>query len=149
MTKSPTALDVNRRGFLGLLFGAAAAVVVAPLVERVAAVAESRGGALLRKLRGLEPTNSVVTTVALRPADLADAFAQVERWDLPVRQVYVHPDVYEDLLAYGRDLVDEEGAGPKLWGATIHVTDDVSRKEAFVLNSPDDPRGVAEIRVLS
>ena len=152
MTKSPTALDVNRRGFLGMLFGTVAAVAAAPVMAKLA---DSKWGDMLRRLRGIVSANPVTRARNLvQPGDLADAFAQVERHDLRVRHVYMHPDTYAQArhdYARGRphDAFDEDGEDPKLWGAEVHLTDEVSRKQVYVTSTVDDPRGVVEIRVVS
>lgn len=144
-------LDVNRRSFFGLLIGAAAASVVVPVVERVA---RSQWGDVLRQLRGAASPNPVTHALVMVDAiAIADAYSQVERWDLTVRQVWMHPVTYARFrrsYATGRmsDLFYEEDGVPRLWGATVHVTDEVGRKEVFVASSLDDPRGIAAIRVL-
>lgn len=138
-----TALDVNRRGFLGLLFGAVVATAVAPIVAKVS---ESKWGALLRRLRGMSVNRVTVARDRIRAGDLADAFAQVERWDLRVQHVYLHPDTY-DQLRDESDLFYDTGEGPSIWGATVNVTEDVERGEAYVMDSPDIPEGVARVQV--
>lgn len=146
MTRSPTALDIPRRGFLGMLLGAAAAVVAAPLIETVDT--GSLWGSAVRTLRKVAPKSRNPVTLAvnrIEPATMADAFAQVERWNLPVQKVYIHPDTYKQLEA----LMDGRGEEPTLWGAVVQATTDVERGEAFVVNSMSDPRGVANIQVLS
>jgi hypothetical protein len=145
MTKSPTALDVNRRGFLGMLFGAAVAVVAAPIVAQATV---SRWGSLFQKLRGLVSKNKdVLTRGPLRPADLAEAFAQIERWDLPVSTVYMHPDDYADMLECGENLFYENGDAVGVWGAEVHVTEEAEKHEVLLLSEgyADDPRKVAKV----
>lgn len=140
-----TSLDTNRRGFLWMMLGAAAAAVAVPLVERMAA---SPWSGLLHRIRGITSRNSITKVVGpLGQASVADAFSQVERWDLRVRRVFVHSSDYHDLLASERDVVDERGPTPHLWGAEVLVSDEFPRGQVFVVDDPSDDRGVAEIRV--
>lgn len=139
-----TALDVNRRGFLGMLFGAVVATAVAPIVAKVS---ESKWGDLLRRLRGMSVNRVTMAHGRIQVMDLADAFAQVERHDLRVQHVYLHPDTYDQLREESILFYSTKGEPHNLWGAKVHVTEDVGHGEAYVMDTPDDPRGVAEVQV--
>ena len=125
-----------------MLFGAAAVAVAAPILKRVPR--------LYDWLAGLRSENHVTVAQRMEPSALANAFAQVERWDLPVKHVYMHPDDFENLLeAQGSryPITDEVDGETRVWGATVHTTPEVERHRAWVMYSREDPRGVAEIHV--
>jgi hypothetical protein len=81
----------------------------------------------------------------LTPSNLADAFAQVEKWDNRVARVFVNALDYADIRKWGRDVLDVETQGTLLktgmmatiWGAQIIVTRQVDPGYMYVLAEPE------------
>jgi hypothetical protein len=81
----------------------------------------------------------------LNPGNLADAFAQVEKWDNRVARVFVNALDYADIRKWGRDVLDIEtqatllktGMMATVWGAQIIVTRQVDPGYMYVLAEPE------------
>ena len=81
----------------------------------------------------------------LTPANLADAFAQVEKWDNRVARVFVNALDYADIRKWSRDVLDIEtqatllktGMMATVWGAQIIVTRQVEQGFLYVLAEPE------------
>lgn len=81
----------------------------------------------------------------LTPGNLADAFAQVEKWDNRVARVFVNALDYADIRKWGRDVLDIEtqatllktGMMATVWGAQIIVTRQVDPGYLYVLAEPE------------
>jgi hypothetical protein len=91
-------------------------------------------------------TNADVAAVApLTPADLADAFARVERHDLRVARVFANALDYSDIRKWGRDVLDIEsqaallktGLMATIWGAQIIVSRRVPTGYVYVCAEPE------------
>jgi hypothetical protein len=91
-------------------------------------------------------TNADVPAVApLTPADLADAFARVERNDLRVARVFANALDYSDIRKWGRDVLDIEaqatllrtGLMATVWGAQIIVSRRVPTGYIYVCAEPE------------
>jgi hypothetical protein len=91
-------------------------------------------------------TNADVPAVApLTPADLADAFARVERNDLRVARVFANALDYSDIRKWGRDVLDIEAQAALLrtglmgtvWGAQIIVSRRVPTGYIYVCTEPE------------
>ena len=91
-------------------------------------------------------TNTDVPAVApLTPADLADAFARVERHDLRVARVFANALDYSDIRKWGRDVLDIEsqatllktGLMATVWGAQIIVSRRVPTGYIYVCAEPE------------
>jgi hypothetical protein len=91
-------------------------------------------------------TNADVAAVApLTPADLADAFARVERNDLRVARVFANALDYSDIRKWGRDVLDIEaqaallrtGLMATVWGAQIIVSRRVPTGYIYVCTEPE------------
>jgi hypothetical protein len=95
---------------------------------------------------GADGVNPQVNANApLTPANLADAFALVERWDNRVARVFVNAQDYADIRKWGRDVLDIEtqatllktGLMATVWGAQIIVTRQVDPGYVYVLSEPE------------
>jgi hypothetical protein len=91
-------------------------------------------------------TNADVPAVApLTPADLADAFARIERNDLRVARVFANALDYSDIRKWGRDVLDIEsqatllktGLMATIWGAQIIVSRRVPTGKIYVCTEPE------------
>jgi hypothetical protein len=91
-------------------------------------------------------TNADVPAAApLTPADLADAFARVERHDLRVARVFANALDYSDIRKWGRDVLDIEsqqvllktGLMATIWGAQIIVSRRVPVGYIYVCAEPE------------
>jgi hypothetical protein len=91
-------------------------------------------------------TNPDVAAAApLTPADLADAFANVERNDLRVARVFANAKDYSDIRKWGRDVLDIEsqatllktGLMATVWGAQIIVSRRVPVGKVYVCAEPE------------
>jgi len=87
----------------------------------------------------------IPATAPLTPADLADAFASVERWDLRVARVFANAQDYSDIRKWGRDVLDIEsqatllktGLQATIWGAQIIVSRRVPVGYIYVCSEPE------------
>jgi len=87
----------------------------------------------------------VAATAPLTPADLADAFASVERHDLRVARVFANALDYSDIRKWGRDVLDIEaqatllktGLMATVWGAQIIVSRRVPAGYIYVCAEPE------------
>jgi len=87
----------------------------------------------------------IPATAPLTPADLADAFASVERWDLRVARVFANAQDYSDIRKWGRDVLDIEsqatllktGLQATIWGAQIIVSRRVPVGYLYVCAEPE------------
>jgi hypothetical protein len=91
-------------------------------------------------------TNIDVPALApLTPADLADAFARIERHDLRVARVFCNALDYSDIRKWGRDVLDIEtqavllktGLMATVWGAQIIVSRRVPVGYMYVCAEPE------------
>ena len=81
----------------------------------------------------------------LTPSNLADAFAQVEKWDNRVARVFCNALDYADIRKWGRDVLDIEtqatllktGMMATVWGAQIIVTRQVDPGYMYILAEPE------------
>ena len=81
----------------------------------------------------------------LTPSNLADAFAQVEKWDNRVARVFCNALDYADIRKWGRDVLDIEsqatllktGMMATVWGAQIIVTRQVDPGYLYILAEPE------------
>jgi len=92
------------------------------------------------------PTNpDIPATAPLTPADLADAFASIERHDLRVARVFANAQDYSDIRKWGRDVLDIEsqatllktGLMATVWGAQIIVSRRVPVGYLYVCAEPE------------
>jgi hypothetical protein len=87
----------------------------------------------------------IAASAPLTPADLADAFASIERWDLRVARVFVNALDYSDIRKWGRDVLDIEsqatllktGLMGTIWGAQIIVSRRVPAGFIYVCAEPE------------
>jgi hypothetical protein len=87
----------------------------------------------------------IPATAPLTPADLADAFALVERHDLRVARVFANALDYSDIRKWGRDVLDTEsqatllktGLMASVWGAQIIVSRRVPTGYIYVCAEPE------------
>ncbi len=87
----------------------------------------------------------IPATAPLTPADLADAFALVERHDLRVARVFANALDYSDIRKWGRDVLDIEsqatllktGLMASVWGAQIIVSRRVPTGYVYVCAEPE------------
>lgn len=87
----------------------------------------------------------VNASAPLTPSNLADAFAQVEKWDNRVARVFVNALDYADIRKWGRDVLDIEtqatllktGMMATVWGAQIIVTRQVEPGYMYILAEPE------------
>jgi len=87
----------------------------------------------------------IPATAPLTPADLADAFASVEYWDLRVARVFANAKDYSDIRKWGRDVLDIESQATLLktglmgtvWGAQIIVSRKVPVGKIYVCAEPE------------
>jgi hypothetical protein len=91
-------------------------------------------------------TNPDIPAVApLTPANLADAFASIERNDLRVARVFANALDYSDIRKWGRDVLDIEtqatllktGLMATIWGAQIIVSRRVPAGVIYVCAEPE------------
>jgi hypothetical protein len=81
----------------------------------------------------------------LTPADLADAFASIERHDLRVARVFANALDYSDIRKWGRDVLDIEsqatllktGLVATVWGAQIIISRRVPAGYIYVCAEPE------------
>jgi hypothetical protein len=81
----------------------------------------------------------------LTPADLADAFASIERNDLRVARIFANALDYSDIRKWGRDVLDIEsqatllktGLMATVWGAQIIVSRRVPAGFIYVCAEPE------------
>jgi len=81
----------------------------------------------------------------LTPADLADAFASIERHDLHVARVFANALDYSDIRKWGRDVLDIEsqatllktGLMATVWGAQIIVSRRIPAGYIYVCAEPE------------
>lgn len=87
----------------------------------------------------------IMATAPLTPADLADAFASIERWDLRVARIFANALDYTDIRKWGRDVLDIESQATLLktglmgtvWGAQIIVSRRVPAGYLYVCTEPE------------
>jgi len=87
----------------------------------------------------------IPATAPLTPADLADAFALIERHDLRVARVFTNALDYSDIRKWGRDVLDIEsqatllktGLMASVWGAQIIVSRRVPTGYIYVCAEPE------------
>lgn len=87
----------------------------------------------------------IPATAPLTPADLADAFASIERHDLRVARVFANALDYSDIRKWGRDVLDIEsqatllktGLMATVWGAQIIVSRRVPAGYLYVCTEPE------------
>jgi len=87
----------------------------------------------------------IPATAPLTPADLIDAFASVERHDLPVARVFMNALDYADVRKWGRDVLDIEsqqsllktGLMATCWGAQIITSRRVPAGYIYVCAEPE------------
>ena len=87
----------------------------------------------------------IPATAPLTPADMADAFASIERWDLHVARIFANAMDYSDIRKWGRDILDIEsqatllktGLQATLWGAQIIVSRRVPTGYIYVCADPE------------
>lgn len=87
----------------------------------------------------------IPATAPLTPADLADAYAAVERHDLRVARVFMNALDYSDVRKWGRDVLDIESQATLLktglmatcWGAQIIVSRRVPTGYIYVCAEPE------------
>jgi hypothetical protein len=87
----------------------------------------------------------IPATAPLTPADLADAFASIERHDLRVARVFANALDYSDIRKWGRDVLDIEsqatllktGLMATVWGAQIIVSRRVPAGYLYVCAEPE------------
>jgi hypothetical protein len=91
-------------------------------------------------------TNADIPALApLTPANLADAFASIERNDLRVARVFCNALDYSDIRKWGRDVLDIEtqatllktGLMATIWGAQIIVSRRVPAGVIYVCAEPE------------
>ena len=89
--------------------------------------------------------NAGVTVAgALTKAALADAFAQIERWRLPVAQVLMSAYGTRDIRSWEWTVLDqlalqeirETGYLGNLWGADFYVSDQVANGTMYIMTTP-------------
>lgn len=94
----------------------------------------------------ISATNAdIPATAPLTPADLADAFALIERHDLRVARVFANALDYSDIRKWGRDVLDIEsqatllktGLMASVWGAQIIVSRRVPTGYIYVCAEPE------------
>jgi len=87
----------------------------------------------------------IFASAPLTPADLADAFASVEQWDLRVARVFANALDYSDIRKWGRDVLDIEtqatllktGLMATVWGAQIIVSRRVPQGYLYITTEPE------------
>jgi len=87
----------------------------------------------------------VAATAPVTPTVLADAFSDVERWDLRVARLFFNAKDYADLRKWGRDVLDIEaqatllrtGLQAHLWGAQLMVSRKVPVGFIYVCAEPE------------
>jgi TAT (twin-arginine translocation) pathway signal sequence len=124
---------MNRRDFLKAATGVVALAVV-PIIPARDSVRD-----FLSVVRGYRP-NGVVRPwrSVIKAEDLADAFTFVERYDLPVSAVLVHPDDWygrhESVDSSVTHVVDIEGRQVgKLWGSKVFAHESVPVGTLYVV----------------
>lgn len=91
------------------------------------------------------PNQQIAITAPLTPSALADAFADVEKWDLRVSRIFMNAKDYTDIRKFGRDILDIEsqavllktGLMAYLWGAQIIVSRIVPVGTVYVCAEPE------------
>jgi len=91
------------------------------------------------------PNAKIRTGAPITPAVLADAFADIEKWDLRVSRIFMNARDYTDIRKFGRDILDIEsqavllktGLMAYLWGAQIIVSRIVPVGAVFVCAEPE------------
>jgi len=87
----------------------------------------------------------IAAAAPLTPADLADAFASIEQYDLRVARVFANALDYADIRKWGRDVLDIEsqatllktGLMATIWGAQIIVSRRVPQGFMYVCSEPE------------
>jgi hypothetical protein len=87
----------------------------------------------------------ILANAPLTPADLADAFASIEQYDLRVARVFCNALDYSDIRKWGRDVLDIEsqatllktGLMATVWGAQIIVSRRVPAGYIYVTTEPE------------
>jgi hypothetical protein len=87
----------------------------------------------------------ILANAPLTPADLADAFASIEQYDLRVARVFANALDYSDIRKWGRDVLDIEsqatllktGLMATVWGAQIIVSRRVPAGYIYVTTEPE------------
>lgn len=87
----------------------------------------------------------IAATAPLTPADLADAFASIEKFDLRVARVFCNALDYSDIRKWGRDVLDIEsqatllktGLMATVWGAQVIVSRRVPAGHIYVCAEPE------------
>lgn len=88
---------------------------------------------------------SLSVVAPISGAILADAFAQIEQWDLKAEKVFMNANDYADVRKFGRDILDIEsqrellktGLQATLWGAQIITSRLVPAGTVYVTCSPE------------
>jgi len=91
------------------------------------------------------PNAEIAIAAPLTPAALADAFANIERWDLRVARIFMNAKDYTDIRKFGRDILDIEtqavllktGLMAYIWGAQIIVSRIVPPGTVYVCAEPE------------
>jgi len=102
------------------------------------------GFSLLASAWAAGPNAGVNVAGALTKAALADAFAQIERWRLPVAAVLMSAYGTRDIRSWEWTVLDqlalqeirETGYLGNLWGADFYVSDQVSYGTMYIMTSP-------------
>lgn len=102
------------------------------------------GFSLLATAWAAGPNAGVTVAGALTKAALADAFAQIERWRLPVAQVLMSAYGTRDIRSWEWTVLDqlalqeirETGYLGNLWGADFYVSDQVPYGTMYVMTTP-------------
>lgn len=80
----------------------------------------------------------IVSPSRMTPAELADAFALVEKYNRTVTSVVMRPEQLQELLGLYRDGLSfenlSEGADAVLWGVPVYVSLDMKPGHTYVLS---------------
>lgn len=101
----------------------------------------------LRKIKGVWkkakklPDNPMMKVSSLDPYVFADAFAHIEKWNIPVSAVVMSPNSYRQIFGFPSFILDKEtraaylreGFVGKMWGASIIVNGEIDSDETRVL----------------
>jgi len=68
---------------------------------------------------------------------LADMYANVEKWDLRVGSILLHPAIHSQLFASMPNLLDIQSANCYLWGAEVLSSVDIPENEIWILAEPE------------
>lgn len=102
------------------------------------------GFSLLATAWAAGPNAGVTVAGALTKAALADAFAQIERWRLPVASVLMSAYGTRDIRSWEWTVLDqlalqeirETGYLGNLWGADFYVSDQVDYGTMYIMTTP-------------